>query len=69
MASLQARVVAWLEDLDEDVLDPMPADIMNDTKPFLPVYTVGMSANDVLMVKGLINPSLYNHFYDLGALA
>jgi len=34
VASLQARVAAWLEDLDKEALDPLPAD-KNDTKPFM----------------------------------
>ena len=67
VVSLQARVIAWLEDLDKEVLDPLPAD-MNDTKPFIPGCMGGMTANDILMVKGLINPSLYVHFYDLSLL-
>jgi hypothetical protein len=68
LVSLQARVAAWLEDLDEEALDPLPADV-TDTRPFIPGCIGGMTANDILMVKGLINPSLYVHFYDLGSLA
>ena len=66
--SLQRRVASWLEDLDKHALDPLPADI-NDAEPFIPGCMGGMTANDVLMVKGLINPSLYVHFYDLSLLA
>jgi hypothetical protein len=64
----QARVAAWLEDLDQEVLDPLSSDIY-DTKPFIPGCMGGMTTNDILMVKGLINPSLYVHFYDLSSLA
>ncbi len=68
VVSVQAIVAAWLEDLDKGALDPLPAD-MNDTKPFIPGCMGGMTANDILMVKGLVNPSLYIHFYDLSSLA
>jgi hypothetical protein len=64
VVSLQARVTAWLEDLDKDALDPLPADV-NDISPFIPGCMGGMTANDVLMVKGCINPSAYIYFFDL----
>jgi hypothetical protein len=64
VVSLQARVTAWLEDLDKHALDPLPADV-NDTRPFIPGCMGGMTANDILMVKGCINPSVYIHFFDL----
>lgn len=68
VVSLQVRVAAWLEGLDMEALDPLPAD-MTDTKPFIPGSMGGMTANDILMVKGLIKPSLYVYFYDLSSLA
>ena len=69
VVSLWARVAAWLEDLDKEALDPLPPDMVNDTNPFMPGYMGGMTANDVLMVKGQINPSVYVHFYDLSLYA
>jgi hypothetical protein len=44
LVSLQVRVGAWL---DKEALDPLP----NDTDPC-------MSVNDILMVKGPIDPSM-----------
>jgi len=68
VVSLQTCVAAWLEGLDMEALDPLPAD-MDNPKPFIPGSMGGMTANDILMVKGLIKPSLYVHFYDLSLLA
>ena len=68
LVSLQARVAACLEGLDMEALDPLSA-AMNNPKPFIPGSMGGMTANDILMVKGLIKPSLYVHFYDLSLLA
>jgi hypothetical protein len=66
--SLQARVAAWLEDVGKETLDPLPD--MNDTGPFTPgVIVGGMTTNDILMLKGLINPSVYVQFYYLGLYA
>lgn len=65
VVSLRARVAAWLEDLDKEPLDLLPVDMLNDTSPFIPGCMGGMTANDVLMVKGQINPLVYIHFYDL----
>jgi hypothetical protein len=65
--SLQARVAAWLEDVGKETLDPLPD--MNDTGPFTPGVIGGMTMNDILMVKGLINPSVYVQFYNLSLYA
>lgn len=63
---LQASVGAWLEDIEKEDLDPLPADV-NDTDPFIPGVVGGMSVNDILMVKGQIDPSVYIQFFDLSA--
>lgn len=63
LVSLQASVGAWLEDTKED-LDPLPVDV-NDTDPFIPGVIGGMSVNDILMVKGHIDPLVYVQFCNL----
>jgi len=64
LISLQASVGAWLEDTEKEDLDPLPVDV-NDTDPFIPGVIGGMSMNDILMVKGHIDPSVYVRFFNL----
>jgi hypothetical protein len=56
LVSLRASVRAWLEGIEKE--DPLPVDV-NDTDPFIPGVIGGMSMNDILMVKGHIDPSVY----------
>jgi len=63
VVALRACIATWLENIDNDSLDPLPD--VNDTGPFMPGVIGGMSTNDVLMVKGLLNPSVYVQFYNL----
>jgi len=64
VVSLRAHIATWLENIDNDTLDSL-SDV-NDTGPFIPGVIGGMSTNDMLMVKGLLNPSVYVQFYNLG---
>jgi hypothetical protein len=64
MLDIEASVAAWLEDIDKEALEPLPIDV-NDTAPFARGSIGGMTVNDILMVKGLINPSVYVQFYEL----
>ena len=64
LVSLQASVGAWLEDIEKEDLDPLPVDV-NDTDPFIPGVIGCMSVNDILMVKGHIDPSVYIRFFNL----
>jgi hypothetical protein len=66
LISLRASVGAWLEDTEKEDLDPLPVDV-NDTDPFVPGVIGGMSTNDILMVKGHINPSVYVRFCNLNS--
>ncbi len=68
LVSLQASVGAWLEDTEKEDLDPLPVD-MNDTDRFIPGVMGGMSVNDILMVKGHIDPSVYVRFCNLSLYA
>jgi len=68
LVSLQASVGAWLEDTEKEVLYPLPVDV-NDTDPFIPGSIGGMSMNDILMVKGHIDPSVYVRFCNLSSSA
>ena len=68
LVSLRASVRAWLEDIEKEVLDPLPVDV-NDTDSFIPGVIGGMSMNDILMVKGHIDPSVYIRFLNLSLYA
>ena len=62
LVSLRASVRAWLEDIEKEDLDPLP-------DPFIPGVIGCMSVNDILMVKGHIDPSVYIRFFNLSLYA
>ena len=64
LVSLRVSVGAWLEDIEKEDLDPLPVDV-NDTDPFIPGIIGCMSVNDILMVEGHIDPSVYIRFFNL----
>ena len=65
LASLQEHIVAWLKEVEKEILDPPPVDLDFDSDRFTPGVMGGMTMNDILMIKGLIDPLDYVRFHDL----
>jgi hypothetical protein len=65
LASLQQRISAWLKEIEKEIPEPPPVDLDYDPGPFTPGVMGGMTMNDILMIKGLINPLDYVRFHDL----
>ncbi len=59
------HIVAWVKEVEKEILDPPPVDLDFDSGRFTPGVMGGMTMNDILMIKGLINPLDYVRFHDL----
>jgi hypothetical protein len=65
LVSLQGSIMAWLKEVEKEIPDPPPVDLDFDPDRFTPGVMGGMTTNDILMIKGLINPLDYVRFHDL----
>ena len=58
-------ILSWYEQVAESVPEPLPLTPGSFERGFIG----GMSTNDVLMIKGLIDPPVYIQFFDLGSFS